>query len=138
MLNLRPHYLLAGLVLVLVVASQSPLFAQVPECPPAAALLSSNDPAYADAMELKQSLENHGFTVRCVFPTKFGSIFQVIEGGALRSTIEGEANFRTDYGDLDAVFLPKPQTFTDFNDRLRSRLEQALYLHPRKTLQNLP
>ncbi len=90
MLNLRPHYLLAGLVLVLLVASQSPLFAQVPECPPAAALLSSNDPAYADAMELKQSLENHGFTVRCVFPTKFGSIFQVIEGALCAAQLKAK------------------------------------------------
>jgi hypothetical protein len=31
-------------------------------------------------MELKQSLGSHGFVVRCVFPTGFGSIFQVTEG----------------------------------------------------------
>jgi hypothetical protein len=69
---------------------------------------------YADAMELKQILESHSFVVWCVFPTKLGSIFQVEERGVMRSTIEGEANFRTNYGDVDVVFVPTPQTFSDF------------------------
>jgi hypothetical protein len=113
MLSVRPHHLLAGLVLLLAV-SQSSLCAQEPECPPAAALLSSTDPVFADAMELKRSLESQGFVIHCMFPTKLGSIFQVEEGGVSRSTIEGEANFHTNYGDVEAVFVPKPQTFAGF------------------------
>jgi hypothetical protein len=91
------------------------------------ALLSSTDLVYADAMELKQHLESHGFVVRCVFPTKMGSIFQVEEGGVLRSTIEGEANFSTNYGDIDVVFVPKPQTFADF--KITEHREDGGYLY---------
>jgi hypothetical protein len=66
-------------------------------------------------MELKRVLERHGFEVRCVFPTHLGSIFQVEgDGGVVHSTVEGEANFRTNYGDLDAVFMPQAHTFADF------------------------
>jgi hypothetical protein len=113
MLNLLPKHLLAGLVL-LFAASHYQLFAQSPECPTGEDLLSTSDPVYADAMELAQSLRNHGFVVQCVFPTKLGSIFRVVEGGVEHSTIEGEADFRTNYGDVDAVFVPKPQTFAGF------------------------
>jgi hypothetical protein len=113
MLSVRPHHLLVGLGLLLAMC-QSPLFAQEPECPRTASVLSSTDQVFADAMELKRILESQGFVVRCVFPTKFGSIFQVEEGGVMRSTIEGEANFRTNYGDVGVVFVPKPQTFEDF------------------------
>ena len=79
MFPVRPYRFLGALVLLLLTVSLT-LFAQVSECPPAVALLSSTAPVYADAMELKQSLESHGFVVRCVFPTKMGSIFQVTEG----------------------------------------------------------
>ena len=113
MLSVRPYRFLGSLVLLLLGVSLS-LFSQVSECPPAVSRLSSTDPVYADAMELKQKLQSHGFVVRCVFPTKMGSIFQVTEGGVLRSTIEGEANFSTNYGDIDAVFVRKSQTFADF------------------------
>ncbi len=129
LLNVRSNHFLgkmAGIVLLLA-AAQSALFAQPPGCPPAAALLSPSDPVYADAMELKQLLESHGFVVRCVFPTKLGSIFQVEQDGVLRSTIEGEANFSTNYGAFDAVFLPKPQTFTDF--KITERREGGGYLY---------
>lgn len=113
MLNLVSHRLLASLVILLAACPYLGL-AQPPECPTGQALLSSEDPVYSDAMELKQSLESRGFVVRCVFPTKFGSIFQVTDGGIMRSTVEGEAVFRTNEGDIGAVFLPKPQTFEDF------------------------
>jgi hypothetical protein len=112
-LNPDPHRFLAG-ILFLLAASHSQLFAQSPPCPTGAALLSENDPAYSDAMELAQTLRDRGFAVRCMFPTKLGSIFQVADGDVLRSTIEGEANFHTNYGDFEVVFLPKPQTFADF------------------------
>jgi len=126
MLNVLYHCLLASLV-VLLAASPYQVFAQSPECPTGEALLSSTDPVYTDAMELKQSLESHGFVVRCVFPTKFGSIFQVTDGGVLRSTIEGEAVFRTDNGDIGAVFVPKPQTFEDF--KITEHHEDGGYLY---------
>jgi hypothetical protein len=115
MFKIRLHQLLAGLAgFVLLGGFEFPLFAQASECPPPAVLLLPSDSVYADAMELKQTLESHGFVVRCIFPTKFGSIFQVKDGDVLRSTIEGEADFSTNYGNIDAVFLPKPQTFADF------------------------
>lgn len=113
MRNVRPPFLFVGLVVLLAV-SQSPVFAQPTECPPAATLLSSTDPVFADAMELQRSLESQGFVVHCVFPTKLGSIFLVETGGVLQSTVEGEVNFRTNYGDVEAVFVPKPHTFADF------------------------
>jgi hypothetical protein len=78
-------------------------------------------------MELKQSLESHGFVVRCFFPTRFGSIFQVTDSGVLRSTIEGEALFRTDNGDISAVFVPKPQTSEDF--KITEHHEDGGYLY---------
>ncbi len=101
-------------LIVLLAASRLPLCAQSVPCPPPAALLSSSDPAYADAMEIAQRLQHHDFTVQCVFPTKFGSIFMVEENGVLVSTIEGEACFSTNFGGVDVIFLPKPQTFADF------------------------
>jgi hypothetical protein len=101
-----------GLVLLLV-AFPFGLSAQT-DCPQGPLLLSPSDPVYSDATKLKQTLEGHGFVVRCVFPTKLGSIFQVADGGVMRSTVEGEVNFRTNYGEVDAVFMSKPQNFADF------------------------
>jgi|CZKJ01.1.fsa_nt_gi hypothetical protein len=103
----------AGFVLLLAAFTTS-LVAQSVACPPDKALLSTSDPAYADAMELQQRLEKHDFTIRCIFPTKFGSVFMVDQNGVLQSTVEGEACFSTNYGGIDVVFLPKPQTFADF------------------------
>jgi hypothetical protein len=78
-------------------------------------------------MRLKRTLESHGFVVGCVFPTKLGSIFQVDEGGVPRKTVAGEADFRTNYGELVAVFMPKPQTFADF--KITERRESGGYLY---------
>lgn len=118
--------LAAGLVVVLAAASL-PLFAQPVPCPTGEALIAPNNPAYADAVELAQSLETHDFIVKCIFPTKLNSVFMVEENGVLRSTIEGEACFRTNYGDFSAVFLPKPQTFADF--KITERREGGGYLY---------
>jgi hypothetical protein len=123
---IRLHRLWAGLVVLLAVTGSSS-FAQQPECPPAPILLQPTDPAYVDAMELKQSLESQGFVVRCVFPTKLSSIFRIREGGVSHSTIEGEASFRTDDGDADVVFMPKPQTFVDF--KIKEHGEGGGYLY---------
>ena len=89
-------------------------FAQIPECPPADVLLRKDNPDYSDAMALAAELREHGFVIQCAFPSKLGSIFQVNEGGRLHSTIEGEVVYRTNQGDIEVVFLPKPQTFDDF------------------------
>jgi len=112
-LRVHPNLLLLGLV-PLLLAFPFGLSAQENDCPKGPPLLSPSEPIYSDAMELKQTLESHGFVVRCVFPTKLGSIFEVWEGGVMHSTVAGEANFRTNYGEVDAVFMPHPQTFADF------------------------
>ncbi len=62
-----------------------------------------------------------------MFPTKLSSIFQINDAGILRSTVEGEVNFRTKYGDVDAVFLRAPQTFADF--KITERREGGGYLY---------
>lgn len=113
MLKGLPIRLAAGLILLLA-ASCHPLSAQSVPCPPPTALLSVRDPAYPDAMELKQNLENHGFTVQCIFHTKLSSVFMVDVNGSLQSTVEGEFCFRTNRGDLGVVFVSKPQTFAAF------------------------
>jgi|GEM_PF-2833060 len=118
-------YLLAGLVLAS--AFSGLLVAQSPQCSHPAALIAPGDPAYADAMEMKQRLQSHGYIVECVFPTKLGSMFQVDENGVLRSTVEGEAAFRTNLGDIDVVFMPKPQTFVDFKITERRKDHGYLY-----------
>jgi hypothetical protein len=90
-------------------------------------LLDASDPAYPDAMELKQNLENHSFTVQCIFHTKLSSVFMVDVNGSLQSTVEGEFCFRTNRGDIDVVFVPKPQTFADF--KITEHREDGGYLY---------
>lgn len=125
-MNLRPVHPLAALVL-LFAAPQSRLLAQSSPCPTGPALLVTGDAIYADAMELSRTLEANGFTVQCVFPTKLGSMFEVAEGKFTRSTVAGEANFQTNYGGVDVVFLPKTQTFADF--KITERSEDSGYLY---------
>ena len=117
---------LLGLVLLLF-ASPSALNAQENDCPQGPPLLSPSEPIYSDAMELKKTLEGHGFVVHCVFPTKLGSIFEVWENGVMHPTVTGEASFRTDYGDVDAVFLPHGQTFADFKVKEQRKGSGYLY-----------
>jgi hypothetical protein len=66
------------------------------------AVLRPADRAYADAMELAQTLRNHGFAVKCVLQSKMVSLFEGQKGAAL---------YRTNRGDFEALFLPKAQTF---------------------------
>jgi len=68
----------------------------------------------ATAMALADDLRAHGFVIQCVFPSKLGSTFEVWDGGRLHRTVEGEAAYCTNYGDLDVVFMPKPQTWEPF------------------------
>jgi hypothetical protein len=67
------------------------------------AVLRPADPGHADAMELAQTLRNHGFAVKCVLQSKMVGQFEGQKGAAL---------FRTNRGDFDALFLPKAQTFS--------------------------
>jgi len=47
-------------------------------------------------------LRSRGFTVKCVLRSTMEGAFEGLEGAAL---------YRTDRGDFEALFLPKPQTF---------------------------
>jgi hypothetical protein len=98
----------------LLACSQCQSLAQPAPCPPPTTLIAPDNPAYSDAMDLAKTLADHGFVVNCIFPTKLGSIFEVADGDVMRSTVEGEANFTTNYGAFDVIFMPKPQTFSDF------------------------
>jgi hypothetical protein len=94
---------------------------------PPAALLSPSNAAYSDALEFANLLRDHGFVVRCMFPTKLGSIFELEEGGMLRSTVEGDANFVTNFGEVEVVFLPKGQSFANF--KIKEHREGNGYLY---------
>lgn len=63
------------------------------------AALQPSDGGYADAAELKQLLRAHGVVVGCVLRSKMTGMFEGQEGAAL---------YRTDQGDLEALFLPRP------------------------------
>lgn len=112
---------------ILILLLARPLVAQNVDCPPPAAILAPDNPVYADATKMQQTLESHGLVVLCIFPTKLGSIFRVEENGVLHSTVEGEADFRTTSGDIDVVFLPKHQTFADF--KITERRQDHGYLY---------
>jgi hypothetical protein len=64
--------------------------------------LKANDPTYADAMELAQTLRNRGFIVKCVLQSKMVRLFEGEKGAAL---------YRTNRGDFEGLFLPKTQIF---------------------------
>ena len=64
--------------------------------------LKANDPAYADAMKLAQTLRNRGFIVKCVLQSKMVRLFEGEKGAAL---------YRTNRGDFEGLFLPKTQIF---------------------------
>lgn len=116
----------AGLVVFFAV-SHLPILAQSTPCPPQSALIAPDNPAYADAMDLAKHLEDHGFVIQCIYPTKLGSMFQVVDGDVVRSTVKGEANFTTNYGAFDVIFMPKPQTFADF--KITERRKGGGYLY---------
>lgn len=104
------------LVLFVAVAACARLTAQESlPCPPQRALIAPDQPAYQDAMALKQNLESQGLTVRCIFETKFSSQFLDRTSAVPRSTIEGEACIRTNLGDLSVLFMWKPRTFSELS-----------------------
>jgi hypothetical protein len=69
-------------------------------------LLRSSDPAYADAIGLAGTLQNHGFTIQCVLPSKFAHFLPRQTGAAL---------FRTTTGDFETLFRPKEENFDDIH-----------------------
>jgi len=75
---------------------------QTPCGDPHSTVLPSANPAYTDAMELARTLRSRGFVVKCVLLSKEERMF---EGQ------EGAANYQTDVGVFEALFLPKPETF---------------------------
>jgi hypothetical protein len=117
---------LAASIAILLAVSH-PLRAQSDHCPPPAALIAPDNPTYADATDLQEKLKASGIGVYCIFPTKFSSAFIVWENEVAHSTVEGEACFRTNFGDIGVVFIPKPQTFSALN--IRERYKDGGYLY---------
>lgn len=115
------------LFLFLAIVPCTQMFAQELSCPPPNAFIAPKDPAYADAMALKESLESQGTVVRCIFETKFSSQFLRWENGVPRSTIEGEACIRTNLGDLSVLFMPRPRTFAAL--KIKERRSGGRYLY---------
>lgn len=70
------------------------------------ARLRSDDPAYGNAMQLSQTLSDHGIRVKCVLASKMSQFFVGKKGAAL---------YRTDAGDFEALFAFKPEDFGDFS-----------------------
>jgi hypothetical protein len=66
------------------------------------ARLKPGDPAYEDATDVAQSLQSHGFIVKCILQSKMAHMFEGQIGAAL---------FKTDHGEFEALFLPKEQSF---------------------------
>jgi len=87
---------------LLSVGLQSTWAAQIPCGDPHSPLLTSVNRAYGDAMGLARTLRSRGFVVKCVLLSKEERTF---EGQ------EGAANYQTDVGVFEALFLPKPENF---------------------------
>jgi hypothetical protein len=67
-------------------------------------LLQPGDPAYADAIKLAATLQNHSFTIQCVLPSHFAQFLPRQTGAVL---------FRTTMGDFEALFRPQAQNFDE-------------------------
>jgi hypothetical protein len=88
--------------------------------------LKPDDPAFTDAMELAQTLRNHGFTVNCVLQSKMIGLFEGQKGAAL---------YRTNRGYFEGLFLPKKQTFAvqPIENRQNGRYIYSFAGNPRPT-----
>jgi hypothetical protein len=104
------------------------LFARTQPCPAAQVLITPANRVYADVQALAGVLRAHGFAVLCIFPSKLGSMFQIDDGGTMRSTIEGEAVYLTNYGEIDVVFVPRPQDFSRFTITEKPEKSGHMYL----------
>lgn len=81
------------------------------------ALLPS-DHVYSYAVELGAELDRAGLRVRCMLPSKMQRIFHGQAGAAF---------FRTEEGDLDALFLPRSSSFDHLE--ISEQLEGGRYLY---------
>ncbi len=122
-----PRAISTCLIVFFAVVSATSLRAQISECPPAALWYKAGDPAFADTMALRKMLESHGIQVSCIFETKLSSQFVGKENGRSHFTLEGEACIRTNYGDIDVFFAPKPQTFSALTIKEQKKPHGYLY-----------
>ena len=93
---------------LLLLFSAALVAAQEPRCGPheLTASLPLADPAYSDAMILRQDLTGNGFEVQCVLRSKLGGLFVTSNDNQSAATL-----FRTDHGDFEVLILPKPFVF---------------------------
>jgi len=82
------------------------------------ARMRPDDPAYVDAMELARTLQTHGVVVKCVLQSKMANLFDDQKGAAF---------FKTEYGQFEALFLPKPLTFDSMEIASRAENGRLLY-----------
>jgi hypothetical protein len=89
---------------LLFLALPSGTVSQTTNCGPAElkASLPPNAEVYPDAKALSDTLSKHGILVKCVLMSKMDGTFEGQEGAAV---------YRTDRGDFEALFLPRPKTF---------------------------
>src|ERR1700686_2694859 len=78
--------------------------------------LAKSDAAYPDAMDLTQTLISHSVISTWVSPSQMTDTFEGQEGAAV---------YRTNEGDFEALFLPKPQNFNKL--RVIERYEGQSY-----------
>ena len=100
----RARFWLSLSSLLLLLVSPRGMFGQATPCNPEElkASLPSNAQSYPDAIALSRILEKNGISVRCILLSKMDGTFDDQEGAAL---------YRTDHGDFEALFLPRPQNF---------------------------
>jgi hypothetical protein len=90
--------------LLLLLVCPKGMFGQATPCNPEdlKASLPSNAQSYPDAIALSRILERNKISVRCILLSKMEGTFDGLEGAVL---------YRTDQGDFEALFLPRPQNF---------------------------
>jgi hypothetical protein len=90
--------------LLLLLVCPKGMFGQATPCNPEdlKASLPSNAQSYPDAIALSGILERNKISVRCILLSKMEGTFDGLEGAVL---------YRTDQGDFEALFLPRPQNF---------------------------
>jgi hypothetical protein len=79
--------------------------------------LKRTDPAYQEAMKLKEKLDRQGFGVTCVLPSKSIHVFD----GQL-----GAAFYRTTVGDIDVMLVSES---TDFEIHVVETKKDGRYLY---------
>lgn len=80
--------------------------------------LQPSDPGYPDAVDLARALADNGFIVQCIAPSTMAGTFEGQTGAAL---------YRTNRGDLDALFLPNLHNFDGL--QIFERQESGRYLY---------